>query len=68
MGSVDTKNIPYTQIDDVLFQYLTSPNFSNTFININDDKLAILEKASFTSTIDTCLLYTSDAADDLTTV
>ncbi|WP_394264312.1 insulinase family protein [Anaerococcus octavius] len=53
MGSVDTKNIPYTQIDDVLFQYLTSPNFSNTFININDDKLAILEKASFTSTIDT---------------
>ncbi|SUU93491.1 Peptidase M16C associated [Anaerococcus octavius] len=53
MGSVDTKNIPYTQIDDVLFQYLTSPNFSNSFININDDKLAILEKASFTSTIDT---------------
>lgn len=53
MGSVDTKTMPYTEIDDVLFQYLTSPNFSNSFININDDKLAILEKASFTSTIDT---------------
>ena len=53
MGSVDTKTMPYTEIDDVLFQYLTSPNFSNSFINVNDEKIAKLEKVSFTSTIDT---------------
>ena len=53
MGSVDTKTMPYTEIDDVLFQYLTSPNFSNSFINVNDEKIARLEKVSFTSTIDT---------------
>lgn len=50
MGSVDTKNLPYTEIDDVLFQYLSSPNFSNSFININDNEIARLEKVSFTST------------------
>lgn len=53
MGSVDTESIPYTEIDDVLFQYLTSPNFSNSFINVNNEKIARLEKVSFTSTIDT---------------
>ena len=53
MGSVDTKTMPYTEIDDVLFQYLTSPNFSNSFINVNDEKISRLEKVSFTSTIDT---------------
>ena len=50
MGSVDTKNLPYTEIDDVLFQYLSSPNFSNSFININDNEIARLEKVSFIST------------------
>ncbi|MFO3715775.1 insulinase family protein [Anaerococcus cruorum] len=53
MGSVDTESMPYTEIDDVLFQYLTSPNFSNSFINVNDEKIARLEKVSFTSTIET---------------
>lgn len=53
MGSVDTKSMPYTEIDDVLFQYLTSPNFSNSFINVNNEKIARLEKVSFTSTIET---------------
>ena len=53
MGSVDTKTMPYTEIDDVLFQYLTSPNFSNSFINVNDEEIARLEKVSFTSTIET---------------
>lgn len=53
MGSVDTKTMPYTEIDDVLFQYLTSPNFSNSFINVNDEQIARLEKVSFTSTIET---------------
>lgn len=53
MGSVDTKSMPYTEIDDVLFQYLTSPNFSNSFINVNKENIARLEKVSFTSTIDT---------------
>lgn len=53
MGSVDTESMPYTEIDDVLFQYLTSPNFSNSFINVNNEKIARLEKVSFTSTIDT---------------
>lgn len=53
MGSVDTNNLPYTQIDDILFQNLSSPNFSNTFISINDKESARLEKVSFTSTIET---------------
>lgn len=53
MGSVDTESMPYTEIDDVLFQYLTSPNFSNSFINVNDEQIARLEKVSFTSTIET---------------
>lgn len=53
MGSVDTKNMAYTEIDDVLFQYLSSPNFSNAFINVNDKDIARLEKVSFTSTIET---------------
>lgn len=53
MGSVNTENMDYTEIDDVLFQYLSSPNFSNTFINVNDEKIARLEKVSFTSTIET---------------
>ena len=53
MGSVDTNNLPYTQIDDILFQNLSSPNFSNAFISINDKDSARLEKVSFTSTIET---------------
>lgn len=53
MGSVDTNNLPYTQIDDILFQNLSSPNFSNAFISINDKDSAKLEKVSFTSTIET---------------
>ncbi|MBM0047017.1 insulinase family protein [Anaerococcus sp. mt242] len=53
MGSVDTENMAYTEIDDVLFQYLSSPNFSNAFINVNDKDIARLEKVSFTSTIET---------------
>ena len=53
LGSVDTKNIKYTQIDDVIWQYLTSPRFSLNFINIDDDKVSNLEKISFTTTIDT---------------
>lgn len=50
MGSVDTSNMAYTQIDDVLFQHLASPNFSNSFINVNECDLARLEKVSFIST------------------
>ena len=50
MGSVDSENLMYTEIDDVLFQYLSSPNFSNAFINKNDKQLTRLEKVSFTST------------------
>ena len=53
MGSIDTNNLPYTQIDDILFQNLSSPNFSNAFISINDKDSARLEKVSFTSTIET---------------
>ncbi|WP_297281779.1 insulinase family protein [uncultured Anaerococcus sp.] len=53
MGSVDTKNLSYTEIDDVLFQNLSSPNFSNAFISIDDKNTARLEKVSFTSTIET---------------
>jgi len=53
MGSVDTNNLAYTQIDDILFQNLSNPNFSNAFISINDKDSARLEKVSFTSTIET---------------
>ena len=53
LGSVDTKNLAYTEIDDLLFQNLAAPDFSNTFININDSKCQRLEKVSFTSTKET---------------
>ena len=53
MGSVDTTNLAYTEIDDILFQNLSNPNFSNAFISTNDKDTARLEKVSFTSTIET---------------
>lgn len=53
MGSVDTENLDYTEIDDVLFQNLSNPGFSNAVIGINDEKSTRLEKVSFTTTIET---------------
>ena len=50
MGSVDTSNLSYTEIDDVLFQYLSQANFSNAIINADESKITRLEKVSFTST------------------
>ena len=53
LGSVDTGNISYQEIDDVLFQNLSMPNFSNTIIAINDTKVDRLEKVSFMTTAST---------------
>lgn len=53
LGSVDTGSISYQEIDDVLFQNLSMPNFSNTIIAINDTKVDRLEKVSFMTTAST---------------
>ena len=36
LGSVDTKNISYRQIDDVIWQYLTGLNFTVSSIRLDD--------------------------------
>lgn len=53
LGSVDTKNISYKEIDDILWQNLSSPRFNLNFININDKEVKSFEKLSFTTTIAT---------------
>lgn len=53
LGSVDTQNMAYTEIDNVIWQYLSSPRFNLNFINIDDNELRRLEKVSFTTTADT---------------
>lgn len=50
MGSIDTKNISYKVIDDVIWQYLTGLNFSLTNIRINEDKIESYLKASLKTT------------------
>ena len=60
LGSVDTRNISYKEIDDILWQNLSSPSFNLNFININDKDVRRFEKLSFTTT-----LATADKALDL---
>ena len=52
IGSIDTESLSYQEIDDILWQYLSSPRFTTNFININDDKLKRFAKISYTTTID----------------
>ena len=52
LGSVDTKNLTYKEIDDILWQYLSNARTSTSFVNINDEDIKRFEKVSFTTTRD----------------
>lgn len=50
LGSIDTENISYKDIDDVIWQYLTGLNFTIANIRINDDKIENNFKVTFKTT------------------
>lgn len=50
LGSVDTKNISYRQIDDVIWQYLTGLNFAISNIRLDDKNIENNIKVTFKTT------------------
>ena len=50
LGSVDTKNISYRQIDDVIWQYLTGLNFTISNIRLYDKNIENNIKVTFKTT------------------
>ena len=50
LGSVDTKNISYRQIDDVIWQYLTGLNFTISNIRLDDKNIENNIKVTFKTT------------------
>lgn len=50
LGSVDTKNISYREIDDVIWQYLTGLNFTISNIRLDDKNIENNIKVTFKTT------------------
>ena len=50
MASIDTTSISYTEIDDVIWQYLTGLNFTISNIRLDDDNIETNLKVSFKTT------------------
>lgn len=49
LGSIDTENISYRDIDDILWQYLASLNFNINILKLDKDKFERDFKVSFTT-------------------
>lgn len=49
LGAIDTENISYRDIDDILWQYLASLNFNISILKLNKDKFERDFKVSFTT-------------------
>lgn len=66
LGSVDTKNISYRQIDDVIWQYLTGLNFTISNIRLDDKNIENNIKVTFKTTRENIRKSTEIIKDFLT--